>query len=262
MGGEFDGGVADDIADGGLRRDIAVADQRLRARAGNRRGGDDAATAPALHMGGGKPNGHERRRQVQFDSALKQCEVHGVDGAARRQFEARPGADAGIGEDGVETAVPLRGAADRGTQVLGVADVDDGLLDRTSHGREARRCFVEPGRVYVAQHDTGPVLGHHFGKGETKAACRTGDERDMAIDVEQVLPLHCDPLRPWRPVPRRIGSPLSVAMPYSVLRMTAEPSTFLGADGQQPGESRANRLAMERACLIDGRRSRQQGRRP
>jgi hypothetical protein len=48
-------------------------------------------------------------------------------------------------------------------------------------------------------------------------------------------------------------------MPYSVLRITAEPSIFLGADGQQPGESRANRLAMERACPIDGGRSRQQG---
>ena len=138
VGGEIDGGVADDVDNGGLGRGIAVADQRLRAQAGDRGGGDDAAAALPFHVGGGEADGHEGRGQVQLDRTLKQREVHGVDGAVRRHLEARAGGDAGIGEHRVEAAVALRRCVDRGLQRRAVADVDDGLLDRAARGGEAR----------------------------------------------------------------------------------------------------------------------------
>ena len=65
----------------GLRRHIAVADERLGARSGDRGGRNDAAAALPLHVNGGKPDGVKGRREVDWMRALEQREVEGVDAA-------------------------------------------------------------------------------------------------------------------------------------------------------------------------------------
>ena len=83
VGRELDGGVPHQVDDGGLGRDIAVADQRVRAQARDRGSGDNAAAALPLHVGGGQADGHEGRRKVHIDRAPEQGEIHRLDRAVR-----------------------------------------------------------------------------------------------------------------------------------------------------------------------------------
>ena len=192
VGREVDSGLPHDIADGRLGRDIAVADQRVCAQAGDRGGGDDAAAASPFHLGGGEADRHECRGQVQLDGTLEQRHVHRVDRAVWRDLEAGTGGDAGIGEHRVEPAVTLRGRVDRVAQRFAVADSTTALY-RTSRRLSRAVALSSPAASMSASTTCAPFSAITSAKAEAEPARRAGDEGDVASDVEQVLLLHVCP---------------------------------------------------------------------
>jgi hypothetical protein len=184
---------------------IAVADQRLRAQARNRGGGDNAAAALPLHVRGGQADGHEGRGEVHIDRAPEQGEVQRLDRAVRRKLEAGAGGDSGIGEHDVEAAVALRGSVDGRAQPIAVADIDDSCLHGAARRRKPCASALEPGRIGIGEHHASAVLGHHRGIGEPEPAGGAGDEGDMAVDVEQLRCFHFDSVPPPHPPPQAQG---------------------------------------------------------
>ena len=143
-------------------------------------------------MARGGLHGGEDAGQVDLHDLVPFRRVDSVDRACLGQV-ARSGADAGVGEDGVEPTATLGGSVDGGTQGGEVRHIEDDALDGGAGGGEAPGVPFQRLGIDVRHDDMGAVVGHDLGHGEAEAARRAGDEGDMAGNVEQVRRLHRRP---------------------------------------------------------------------
>ena len=146
--------------------------------------------SPHLHMRNGESHGHHGCGQIDVERAPEQRRVKAIDRAGIGHQRPRAGADARIGEQHVETAVPACRTIDRCMQGVGVRDVERGRFDCAAHRDEPGRVARKLRFVEVDHDNRRTVLRHDFRIREAKAARSAGHECDMAADVEQFGLLH------------------------------------------------------------------------
>src|SRR6185437_13343134 len=132
---------------------------------------------------------------IDRDDVTIAVERHGLDRAFRREH-AGAAAHARIGETDIETAVFLRGPADRGFEPVELRDIDLDAVDRVTETAQPRHLARHRAAVAVENGDGAAMLGDHLGHGEAKPRRAAGDDAGLAGHVEHVVGFHASLPRP------------------------------------------------------------------
>ena len=129
-----------------------------------------------LHVAGGGL--HRRKDRLVRLTMHDLVPFGGVDGVDLPGFGqvAGTGADAGIGEHGVEPAALLRSRVDGGAQRRQIRHIQFDPFDRGAGPGKAVRLHRQRCRIDIRHDDMGAVVGHRLGHGEPQAAGGAGDK--------------------------------------------------------------------------------------